>query len=580
MKKFLFVLALLCPYFVHAQLDVRFSDDSIPPYCSGTYDLFSFSDGLLTSSNDVAGESYLFAPSSALSDTEWRVSLSMTEPTNSCFARFYLANASSSPDGSSCGYFLRVGDSKRQLSFCYCDSSGKIVTLAKGDTMRLRPKTGERFLHLELLVTRDDAGLWTVSSRLDDEPLFLEEFSVVDSSLTFSSYSGIYCKYPKSKANTFSFSDWSVVGEPVRDVLPPRVVRSWFSDSLFCCELSEPVSLVGFLCHLPDGFAPSPSYDPSSRTLSFPLREPLRERKVYEFGIEYLADLSGNVLDSSWVFGLPSLAEAHDLIFTEIMFAPSSDGAEFVEIFNVSDKIIDLSTLSFASRKVDAAPNYGKRIASSSSLFFPGEYRVLTKNPEKVCSVCPCPDKEVFVTMSKMPAMNNAGGWVSLYRSCDSLLVDETYFSPDLHVDGLPDKGTGVSLERLSLDGSSWSSASPATGYASPGVENQAMMAVDDLSFVADKVCYSSLDELGCWHLRYALDKPGFLADVRVFSLNGSLVATLARSSALSVVGDIVWDGRSDGGALVPPSAYIVVVEAIHPSGDRVRRRFVVTVSR
>lgn len=580
MKKILFVLALLCPCFAFAQLNVRFSDDSIPSCCSGTYDLFSLSDGLLTSSNVAAGESYLFAPSTALSDTEWRLSLSMTEPTNSCFARFYLANGSSSPDGSSSGYFLRVGDSKRQISLCFCNSNGKVVTLATSDTMRLRPNSGEKFLHVDLLVARDAYGLWTVSSKLNDELSFSEEFSVVDTSLTSSSFSGIYCKYPKSKANTFSFSDWSVVGEPALDEIPPRVVRSWFSDSMFFCEMSEPVSLAGSSFWVPDGFDSTPSYDPSCQLLSFSLSEPLHEKKRYEISLAHLSDFSGNLLDTAWSFGLPSEAELNDLIFTEIMFAPLGDGAEFVEVANVSDKVLDLSTLSFASRKMDASPNYGKRIISSSSLIFPGEYRVLTKSPEKVCALCQCPGWESFVTMPNMPAMNNSGGCVSLYRLGDSLLVDEACFSPDMHVEGVPDKGVGVSLERVSLDGSSWSSASPVTGYASPGVENQAMMAVDDIFFDADRICSPSLDEQGCWHLRYSMDKPGYLADVRVFSLNGTLVATLARSSALSVVGELLWDGRSDGGALVPPTVYVVVVEAIHPRGDRVKERFVVLVSR
>lgn len=496
MKKFLFVWACLCPFCAFAQLNVSFTDGVIPSYCVGTDSLFSVADGVLTSSNDVAGESYLFAPSVAMDDAEWGLTVTMTQPTGSCFARYYLAVDAPAIDGSSSGYFLRLGDSKRQISLCFRKESGSVITLAKGDTMRLLPPTGEKFLTVDVRVTRDATGTWTLFSRLNDEPSFHQEFSVTDNALTQAAYSGIYCKYPKSKANTFSFSNWTVEGEAA--------------------------------------FVPDP----------------------------------------------PSLPEPNDLIFTEIMFAPSADGAEFVEIYNRSDKVIDLSDLQFAARKADASPNYGKRVTKSSSLIYPGEYKVITKYPEKVYDLSLCKADGSFVTMTNMPSLNNSGGWVSLFRTTDSLLIDEAYFASDLHVEGVPDKGVGVSLERISIEGSSWTSASPATGYASPGCENQSMMAVEDILFEADPLCAPYREESGLWHLRYNLDKPGYLANVRVYALNGAVVRTLGHSLPLSVSGELVWDGRTDSGALVAVAPYIVVVQAIHPSGDMVNRRFVVTVSR
>ncbi|MBR4714369.1 MAG: lamin tail domain-containing protein [Paludibacteraceae bacterium] len=496
MKKILFVWAFLCPFCAFAQLNVSFADGVIPSYCVGTDSLFSVADGVVTSSNNVAGESYLFAPSVAMDDAEWGLTVTMTQPTGSCFARYYLAVDAPAIDGSSSGYFLRLGDSKRQVSLCFRKESGSVVTLAKGDTMRLLPPPNEKMLRVEVKVTRSSAGEWVVYSRLNDEESFRQELSVTDNTLTQASYSGIYCKYPKSKANTFSFSGWTVEGEPA--------------------------------------FVPDP----------------------------------------------PSLPEPNDLIFTEIMFAPSADGAEFVEIYNRSDKVIDLSGLSLAARKKDGAVSYGKRIASSSSLIYPDEYKVVTKYPEKVGDLSSCASDGAMVQMSNMAALNNAGGWVSLFRTSDSLLIDEAYFASDLHVEGVPDKGVGVSLERVSIEGSSWTSASPATGYASPGCENQAMMAVEDILFEADPLCAPYLEASGFWHLRYNLDKPGYLANVRVYALNGAVVRTLGHSLPLSVSGELVWDGRTDGGALVAVAPYIVVVQAIHPSGDMVNRRFVVTVSR
>ena len=125
MKKILFVAALLCPFLASSQVNVSFDGDSIPSSCLGTNDLFKVSDGVLSSFNESSGESYLFTPSPTMDGAEWRLSLSMPEPTSSCFVRYYLASELPVADASSAAYFLRIGDSKRQLSLCFQKKKSK-----------------------------------------------------------------------------------------------------------------------------------------------------------------------------------------------------------------------------------------------------------------------------------------------------------------------------------------------------------------------------------------------------------------------------------------------------------------------
>lgn len=578
MKKILFVAALLCPCLASSQVNVSFDGDSIPSSCLGTNDLFKVSDGLLSSYNESSGESFLFTPSSAMDGAEWSLSLSMPEPTSSCFARYYLASELPVADASSAAYFLRIGDSKRQLSLCFQKKNGSVVTLAKSDTMRLLPVQGENLLRLEVKVNRKASGEWTVSSKLNGEKKFRTEFAVTDS-LAFSSYySGIYCKYSKAKASSFSFDDWTVSGNPAEDNSAPRVIGLECSDSVFYCVVDEPVDVSSLSCVLPDCFESMPLFDPFSSRLAFRLKTSLSEGERYELSLRNLTDRAGNALDTSLVYGLPSVVEQGDLLFTEIMFAPASGGAEFVELYNRSEKVLDLSDIAFATRKKDAAPKFGKRVSSSSSLVFPGEYKVLTKSVEGVCSLSACSHPEAFVSVANMASMNNSGGYVSLFRLSDSLLLEDVFYSPDFHDEGIPDKGVGVSLERISVDDVLWTSALSENGYASPGYDGRGMQAVKDFFFEADRVCYP-YQENGSFRLRYELDKSGYMANVCVYALDGSLVSVLADALRLERSGELSWDGRSEG-LLVSPAPYVVLFEAIHPSGNRVNRRFVVLVSR
>lgn len=580
MRKNLFAAALMCPTLAISQLSVDFSADQIPDFCVGSTETFVASEGHLQSSNETAGESYLFAPSTAMDGAEWKVSVDMPEPNGSAYARFYLAYDLPSIEKGGSGYFLRIGDSKRFLSLCYQKASGSVSTLAKSDTFRLSASEGEKNIHVDLKVKRSAKGIWKIYSKLNGERSYKEEFSVTDLTATSSLYSGLYCKYPKSKANDFRFDDWIVTGTAVADVEALRLQSYAFTDSTFSCLFSESINLNQLSYDVPVEFEADPQFNQQSKTLTFKLREPLAEGRRYEFSLLRCEDLSGNRMDTTLLFAIPAVAEPGDVLFTEIMFAPSTGNSEFVEVVNRSNKVLDLSDFAFATRKKDAEPSFGKRLTKVQTLFFPGEYKVLTKNIEGVCATAQCPDESAFLVSSSMGAMNNSGGWVSLYRYADSTLLEEVFYDPAYHVEGVPNKGSGVSLERLSFDSDEWTSASPSTGYASPGLENQAMMGVDDLRFDADEICYPYQDEAGLWHLRYQLDQAGYKATVKAFSVQGIQVATMAQAEPLSVVGELVWNGRSANGGLLPPAPYVVVMEMIHPSGMTLRRHFVVLVSR
>ena len=71
---------------------------------------------------------------------------------------------------------------------------------------------------------------------------------------------------------------------------------------------------------------------------------------IYELSMKNIRDCAGNIQKgTSASFVLPETADSLDLIINEILFNPWSGGVDFVELYNQSDKYIDLSVLQIAN---------------------------------------------------------------------------------------------------------------------------------------------------------------------------------------------------------------------------------------
>ncbi|MCK5278428.1 MAG: lamin tail domain-containing protein, partial [Cyclobacteriaceae bacterium] len=69
-------------------------------------------------------------------------------------------------------------------------------------------------------------------------------------------------------------------------------------------------------------------------------------KTMYEMTIKNLVDCAGNSQkETSSSFVLPEIADSLDLIINEILFNPWPEGVDFVELYNQSEKFIDLKTV-------------------------------------------------------------------------------------------------------------------------------------------------------------------------------------------------------------------------------------------
>lgn len=571
---------LLFPFISFSQVSNSFSENSIPDGWGGDCSRFVVSSDNRLQLNDPnkLGKSYISFPSSAMNSAEWNLSMELQfRPSSSNYTRFFLCSDSPNLSEALSGYFVQVGNSNRQI-LLYRMSNGTTKILGRSVENRLDRSS----LALSIKVIRSEDGEWRVYSKLNDEISFTEEFVVQDTMFTSSYFAGIYCKYSKTNSDKMFFDDLFIDGTTIADYVAPEIQQFSVSDSLIVIRLSERVDCESFLYDVQNLSYYESYWNPQCNTLSILLHEKLERGIRYSLTISHCVDISGNSMsDTTLYFAIPDSVAPGDLLFSEVLFNPSSGGSEYAEIYNHSNKIIDLSTLRFSTRRsTDSSIYSSKKLSTEPLLIFPGEYKLITDDAQGVCNYFDCPDLSSFVLLSTMPSLRNEEGCIVLFRSKDSLVIDNFYYNASMHSELLANKGKGVSLERVDWSKDRWVSSAGSVGYGTPGYANASSAeSVDVYSFESSEYCFPYYDESQYFRLSYHLDDYGYYATIQIYSLSGNCIRRLADQLLLANTGEIVWDGRDDLGRVLPSAPYIFLWEAIHENGNVIRNKWVVFVS-
>lgn len=325
--------------------------------------------------------------------------------------------------------------------------------------------------------------------------------------------------------------------------------------------------------------------DNDGRELHLFLQDSLRAGQLYRLRVlGGIADCLGNTADTAhyWL-GLPEPAVAGDLIINELLFNPQPGGADFVEIYNRSDKIISLSGLHIGNSRLQPQARFQR--LSAEGLLLPGEYAAFSPSPTDILTryTVAAPDKLFLQTLPSLP---DEGGNFSLYdaqfKVLDSIDYDEGWHSPLLTaVDG-------ISLERIFPDQpgnwrDNWHSAASMAGYATPTGANSQLRAflppqangqeryfqLTENIFSPDGDGYQDL-----MLLTYEMPATGYVADVRIYDLAGREVVRLGRRALLAGSGYYQWDGTTIAGQRARAGIYAVHVRYYRPDGRQGRETF------
>jgi len=267
-----------------------------------------------------------------------------------------------------------------------------------------------------------------------------------------------------------------------------------------------------------------------------------------------------------------------DIIINEILSNPKIGGVDFVELYNLSDKIIDLQQLTIASVNSKGVTGNPRKIATHPVLIFPHEYKVLSPNPAIIQQHYPNSNPRAFVEMTTLPNFNNESGGVVLSNGL--ITIDSAFYDPGMR-SPLVANPKGISLERqhFSMPANaipSFHSAATVVGGATPGYPNsQSPDGTDPYEFSLQSRTFSP-DNDGyedALKINYNLPQSGWMATIDIYNTSGYRVKKLYHNQSLATQGEIHWDGLSDSGQPLPVGIYVAIIESYHPAGKTKKYR-------
>ena len=309
------------------------------------------------------------------------------------------------------------------------------------------------------------------------------------------------------------------------------------------------------------------------------MASPLVADVIYTLtGTSNIKDCAGNTLLSanSVRFAIPHTAETNDIIINELLFDPTAEGVDFVEIYNRSAKVIDLKDLILANYDTinNVITDYNQ-ISKEPYLVFPDDYFVLTTDSSAVKKCYKTTNPKAFINMASFPSMNNEDGIVAITTK-GGVVIDLTAYTAAMQYPLLTSVD-GVSLERInpgraSNDATNWHSASEAVGYATPGYKNsQFGISITDANEITLSPDIFSPDNDGYndyLTVAYSFGTPGNIISITIYDASGHLIRNLANHELCGTSGGFAWDGITNDRTKALIGRYIVFVEIFDMNGN------------
>jgi Lamin Tail Domain/Bacterial Ig-like domain len=480
MKKLTLLLALcFCLHSLTAQWSDDFSDGNFTdnPVWSG--DVANFvvnAAGELQLMAPDAGTSALYSSVNLPFGAVWdmQVRLEFAPSLGNALRIALMATNNAEPFN---GYFLLIGengstDALRLLRY----DNGVPTELAAGTVGAVANEPVE----VRIRVTRSSTGVWSAELAPLATGIFTPQFSVSD--LTYlpgpNRWVGFVCTYTATRKDKYYFDNLSISAD-LNDIEAPQIVEAIalnaqqvqviFNepvDSLSASDLTQYTLLNNNTITAANWNANQPNVV----TLNF--SPPLANGATYQVRVAQIKDIAGNIatdLSAEFDYFVPDVAIEGDIIINEIMADPTPsvglpDDAEWIELYNRSDKIIALNQL----RLVDGG---GTPISLPEFLLRPDSFVVLAKSSATLGAFT-----NAIAAFSGFPSISNEGEPLSLTRA-DGTVIDRLEFDLGWYMDNSKSDG-GWTLERINpllvCSGRANWRACPALPGGSPGTRNLA----------------------------------------------------------------------------------------------------------
>ena len=306
---------------------------------------------------------------------------------------------------------------------------------------------------------------------------------------------------------------------------------------------------------------------PKMTTIQFV--ENLNTSQLYEIEIQNVADCWTNATTLEGEFALPDIGVKGDLVINEIMFNPFTGGSDWIEIYNNSEKLINLNGWEVAKYINDTIGT--NEVVDDNYLLYPDEYVVLTEDSAHILQNYAATIPGRFIQMD-LPSFNNDSSTVYLILGAE--VMDKVSYDSDWHFK-LLDDDDGKSLERMDPAGpsneqSNWHTAAEAIGFATPGgMNSQYYPAISngDFSYTSETISPDNDGFEDVLQVNYELNEPGLLGTFSIYDDRGRFVATVMKQELLAASGMFTWQGIREDGAKATIGTYVGIFEAYGING-------------
>jgi len=559
---FLVVLHIYVQFPLFSQVFDDFSDGDFTndPTWSGDVSDFIINENFeLQLDAFSSGDSKLFTRFTRFDSLEWGIDIKMDfSPSNSNKIRIYLMIDTFMVDIAN-GYFIEIGENgaSDNIKF-YRLINGESILMAEGED----GKYASGPITISLKIVLKNNGLWQIFTKNDKE-YFVEEFEVYDElEIVENPIFLIYMKYSKTRVDKYFFDNIYIksfeTDKSAPKILKAKLIEKNLLELIFNEPLEENSILNNKNYTLSNNFEIEKIYF----DYNIPNKLILSCNKNFESGIintisiKGIRDIKGNevinpILETFYLIEKPKI---NDLIINEILFNPNTGGSDFVELFNSSNKYLNIEGVEISN----SAKDNKLYIIKDNLVLKMNQYICLTSNPDDIRNDYFIPDSANLIK-SKLPSFDDLFGNVTLSYfdslSMDWLVLDSFDYNEEMHSSFVYDP-EGVSLERKNAESSTndkfnWTSCSTQIGGATPGYKNSSFYALDkdigdEISF-KNKVFSPNFDGIDDeLIIHYNFKQNIKLANMYILDSKGRVVLQLLNNETLGNKGVINWNGFID----------------------------------
>ncbi len=573
MRYFLFIL-FFCNTNLNAQLFEDFSDGNFslnPTWEGDTNDFVVNEDKKLQLMAQVAGNSLLHTNISYPDSFSFTFNLQLEfSPSNTNNIRIPLSvtlQQSQITDG----YYLSIGENGNLDALeLYQVSQGNSTLVKRGIDGRFNASSN----YVKIRITKRK-GQIKFETALDESDQFEEEFNWQPTLFPIASSSsfGLYCTYTESRKDKFQFDDFNL-SEYQPDLESPKlieiVVNSRDNLTLKWDEAIDSESLDIDNVKITSQEAEILTLITNSQNQSnieITLSDDLLDTIEHTISIEGIMDISGNIINPILhTFIVYSKPNENDIKLSEILFNPIGDGSDYVELYNNSNKWLDLSLISIGNLDNNSFSAVG------FSILDPKSYVVFTEDSTDLIETYK-PLTRNNINLLKLPAFNNDEGTPCI--KFEDEIFEQYHYSEDQHHPLINDP-EGISLERVnyelsaSLEGN-WSSSSVQYNYGTPGFENSNKFQLsnnDNFTLNRDFLSPNQDGIEDFVRIEYSLLDLDNVLTLKIYDSEGQLIKTLANNKLIGSQGFISWDGTNDDGQKARNGIYLLIGEYFNTKGE------------